>query len=69
LVARAAAMIITLTAVCAVLLYGPNAGYSDVVLLLALIPFVISGAILLITIWKDRHPLAVASSEVGSLPN
>ena len=63
-VAKATAMILALTAVSIILLYGRNAGFSEVAMTAALLPFVVTGIVLLISLWKERHP-SPASSKTG----
>jgi O-antigen/teichoic acid export membrane protein len=56
--ATAAAMIVSLGAVSVALLYGRQAGYPPAYFLPALLPFTISGMVVLLRLWKERHPPA-----------
>lgn len=46
-IATAATMVVTLGAVCAALIYGRQVGYSPAYMLPALLPFAISGLVVL----------------------
>jgi lipopolysaccharide export LptBFGC system permease protein LptF len=56
----ASIMVMSLAAVCAALLYGRQAGYSRLYLLPAILPFVISGCVVLMRLFK---PPAAAPTE------
>jgi O-antigen/teichoic acid export membrane protein len=58
--ATAATMVVSLAAISAALLYGRKLGYSSAYLLPALLPFVVSGVVLLLRLWKERHPPAAS---------
>ncbi len=53
LVAKSAAMIVVLTAVAVVLLYGRQAGYLTLALMPLILPFAISGSIMLFRLWQE----------------
>jgi hypothetical protein len=64
LVGKATAMIVMLTAIAALVAYGRQAGHSTLALSPLLLPFAISGLIVLAQLWKEWRP-ALSSAETG----
>jgi PST family polysaccharide transporter len=54
--ATAATMVASLGALSGALLYGRQAGYPPAYFLPALLPFGVSGIVVLVRLWKERHP-------------
>jgi O-antigen/teichoic acid export membrane protein len=61
--ATATIMVLSLAAICAALLYGRQAGYSPAYLLPAILPFAVSGCMLLMRLFKTPATTPIAPPE------
>jgi len=68
LVGKATVMIVILTAIAALVFYGRQTDHSELAQAPLLLPFAISGVLVLLRLWQDwRHPLVPATERNSSI--